>query len=127
MRAIPNVAVLQVLKDGLYFTTTGKRGLESHAARMADAEDAYRRLSSELVAALVSVAATFLPVLEASAAILAELDAYYSMASLVAGSEGYCAPTVLEAGTGDIVVKGARHPVLEVCQRDRVAPAVLRP
>ena len=114
VRAIPGVAVCQVLKDGLYFTTTGKRGLQTFAERMAESEDAYRQLSSQLVASLLSVAATFLPVLEAAASILAELDAFYSMASLVAGADAYCLPTVLEAGTGDIVVRGARHPVVEV-------------
>ena len=111
---VPNVHLCSVLKDGIYFTTTGKRGLQAFAERMADAEDGYRRLSAQLVAALMAVAATFLPVLEAAAAILAELDAFYAMASLVAGSDRYCCPAVLEAGTGDVVVRGARHPVIEV-------------
>jgi hypothetical protein len=43
------------------------------------------------------------------------VHSFRSMASLVAGaSEAYCAPGVSEAGTGDLVVRSARHPVLEM-------------
>jgi hypothetical protein len=38
-----------------------------------------------------------------------------SMSCIVSFSGGeFCAPTILEAGEGDIVVKAARHPLVEV-------------
>jgi DNA mismatch repair protein MSH2 len=63
----------------------------------------------------VGTATTYLPVAEAAAAIVAELDVLTSFATAAALAPGeYVRPIVHPAGGGIINLRGARHPCVEL-------------
>lgn len=112
VRALPGVEVLSVLKDGFHFTTGAKGaggGLKRLSADLADADAEYAAASRAVIESTLAAARGFCPLLEAAGGLLAELDAVAAMASMVAGMPGcWVRPTMTEAGTGDVVIRGAR-------------------
>ena len=63
----------------------------------------------------MGTATTYLPVAEAAAAIVAELDVLTAFATAAALAPGeYVRPTVHPAGGGIINLQGARHPCVEL-------------
>lgn len=127
--------VVAVLKDGVRFTTSKMSAL---GKQLQDLADQYDEAQVELVAKAVEIARTYLPVIEASGALMSELDAYELDACVaaprtstrpltniptlrymgMAGAVGsapadYVKPSLLPAGEGDTVLREARHPVLE--------------
>ncbi|KAG8902921.1 MutS-like protein [Tulasnella sp. 403] len=103
---------LSTQKGGVFFTTSDLRELSK---RYSDTTDEYQRMQSNLVKEVIAIAATYIPVLEDLDSIIAHLDVIVSFAHVSANApEAYVKPTVLEKGTGDLVVKEARHPCLEV-------------
>ncbi|KPI44377.1 DNA mismatch repair protein msh-2 [Cyphellophora attinorum] len=102
-------------KNGVYFTTSTlmdlRREYDQQAAN-------YTRKQGSLVAEVVQVAASYVPVLEQLATILAHLDVIVSLAHVsVHAPSGYVRPKMHARGTGDTILKEARHPCLE-CQDD---------
>ncbi|KAH9974037.1 DNA mismatch repair protein [Lactifluus volemus] len=80
-----------------------------------EATEAYSRTQSGLVKEVVSIASTYTPVLELLNDVLAHLDVILSFAHIAVNApEAYVKPTVLENGAGDLILKDARHPCLEV-------------
>ncbi|KAG8985310.1 MutS-like protein [Tulasnella sp. 427] len=126
---------LSTQKGGVFFTTTDLRDLSK---RFADTTAQYQRMQSSLVKEVISIATTYIPVLEDLDNIIAHLDVIVrwgkkhpspfaeiadscvprialSFAHVSANApEPYVKPNVLEKGTGDLLVKEARHPCLEV-------------
>ncbi|KAI9458862.1 DNA mismatch repair protein [Lactarius psammicola] len=103
---------LGTVKSGVYFTTTK---LKNFAVEYQEANEAYSRTQSGLVKEVVSIASTYTPVLESLNGVLAHLDVILSFAHVAVNApEAYVKPTVVEKGTGDLVLKDARHPCLEV-------------
>lgn len=103
---------LGTVKSGVYFTTTK---LKNFAMEYQEATEAYSRTQSGLVKEVVSIASTYTPVLESLNGVLAHLDVILSFAHVAVNApEAYVKPTVIEKGTGDLVLKDARHPCLEV-------------
>ncbi|KAG8936053.1 MutS-like protein [Tulasnella sp. 408] len=103
---------LSTQKGGVFFTTTDLRDLSK---RFADTTAQYQRMQSSLVKEVIGIAATYIPVLEDLDNIIAHLDVIVSFAHVSANApEPYVKPNVLEKGTGDLLVKEARHPCLEV-------------
>ncbi|KAG8994263.1 MutS-like protein [Tulasnella sp. JGI-2019a] len=103
---------LQTLKGGVFFTTPELRDLSN---RYRGTTDEYQRMQSGLVKEVIAIAATYTPVLEELDVIIAHLDVIISFAHVSANApEAYVKPVVLEKGTGDLIVKEARHPCLEV-------------
>ena len=102
-------------KNGVYFTTTILQDLR----RSYDQLNAnYTRKQSSLVSEVVQVAASYVPVLENLATIIAHLDVVISLAHVsVHAPSAYVRPKMHARGTGDTVLKEARHPCLE-CQDD---------
>ena len=123
VRGVPGVASgdITVLKDGIYFSTA-RLGRLSDAMR--EVEDAYRTEQKAVVEQALGVARTYSAVLEASAALVGELDAYKGMAHAAAcGAGEYVKPVVLEVGGGGggggssgrrLRVEAGRHPVMEL-------------
>ena len=119
VRAAPGVGAgdIQVLKDGIYFSTPKLARL---SAAFADCDAAYKAASKGVVEQAVGVAATYLPVMEGAGALVAELDAYAGMGHVVANGAGeYVRPALREtpaAGGPPRLVKVAagRHPVMEL-------------
>ncbi|KAJ7089358.1 muts domain V-domain-containing protein [Mycena belliarum] len=103
---------LGMVKSGLYFTTKKLRGLaEEHKENT----DQYARAQSSLVREVVNIASTYTPVLESMDNIIAHLDVILSFAHVsVNAPEPYVKPKVSQRGTGDLVLRDARHPCLEV-------------
>lgn len=123
LRAIPGAVITQVLKDGLYFTTSGAKGLRAVSERLMEVEAEYEREARTVVTEAVAIARSYTPVLEGAAAHLGELDALASMAHLAVSAPGsYVLPTMTAAGSGDIVVRGGRHPVMEMLEGSTFIP-----
>jgi DNA mismatch repair protein MSH2 len=85
------------------------------ADRLKEIDSAYAIKSRAIVAEACGVAASYVPVLEAAAAHVAELDAFASMAAAAVAAPGgaWVQPTLTAAGEGDVDVAAGRHPVLE--------------
>lgn len=67
------------------------------------------------MAKAVSVAATYVPVLEAASSLLAELDVLLSFAHAAANAPNaqYVRPRMAAPGTGTVALRRARHPCME--------------
>lgn len=118
VRAIPGVQICQVLKDGIYFTTTGSGGLKRLAERLMVVEADYDTEQRSVVAKAMEVARSYLPVLEAAAVKIAELDAYCALANVATCAPGtYVRPTLVPDVEGEprrLRIVAGRHPVLEM-------------
>jgi DNA mismatch repair protein MSH2 len=78
-----------------------------------DAE--YKTLQKSLVSKAVETAMTYLPIAEASAIIVAELDCLSSFAVAAAlAPNDYTRPTILSKEEGVLDLKNARHPCVEL-------------
>ncbi|KAI8259442.1 MSH2 protein [Colletotrichum tropicale] len=99
-------------KNGVYFTT---KTLQSLRREFDQLSQNYNRTQSSLVNEVVGVAASYCPVLEKLAGVLANLDVIVSFAhcSVHAPSE-YVRPTIHARGQGQTILKEARHPCLEM-------------
>ncbi|KAF5369844.1 hypothetical protein D9758_001399 [Tetrapyrgos nigripes] len=103
---------LGTTKSGVFFTTkTLKRLAEDYK----EYSDKYQRTQSTLVKEVVTIAATYTPVLESLDNIIAHLDVILSFAHVsVNAPEPYVKPTVVQSGEGNLILRDARHPCLEV-------------
>ena len=131
VRGLPGVSAgdIIVLKDGIYFSNAR---LERAAEKLEAIDADYVTAQGEIVKVALEQALTYLPVLEATASIVSELDAYAGMAHVVSSSAGqYTLPVFVEAGEGTgagagagaasgepprrcLRVKGGRHPIIEM-------------
>ncbi|KII91117.1 hypothetical protein PLICRDRAFT_51307 [Plicaturopsis crispa FD-325 SS-3] len=103
---------LGTVKSGVFFTTTTLKEL---ANDYTEYTDTYKKTQSGLVKEVVNIASTYTPVLESLDNIIAHLDVILSFAHVsVNAPEPYVRPTVLEKGSGNLILKEARHPCLEV-------------
>ncbi|KAF7341454.1 DNA mismatch repair protein [Mycena venus] len=124
---------LGMVKAGLYFTT---KNLRSLVEDYKDYTEKYERAQRTLVKEVVNIAckiilfmfeppvaivildlvtATYTPVLESLDNVIAHLDVILSFAHVsVNAPEPYVKPKVTQRGTGDLVLRDARHPCLEV-------------
>jgi DNA mismatch repair protein MSH2 len=102
-------------KNGVYFTTNTLQALRRDHDQLSSS---YNRTQSSLVTEVVSVAASYTPVLESLASILAHLDVIVSFAHVsIHAPSAYVRPKMHARGTGDTILKEARHPCME-CQDD---------
>ncbi|KAJ1427714.1 muts domain V-domain-containing protein [Ochromonadaceae sp. CCMP2298] len=107
-----SVKVLSILKNGVHFTTTA---LEKLADRYLSLEAEYEEKQSTLVTQALDTARTYLPVVEAVANLIAELDVLASFATAAALSPGVYVRPIAEKGVGgSIDLRGARHPCVEL-------------
>lgn len=99
-------------KNGVYFTTTTMQTMRREHDQLSSN---YNRTQSGLVSEVVSVAASYCPVIEKLAAVLAHLDVIVSFAHVsVRAPTSYVCPTIHPRGTGNTILKEARHPCMEV-------------
>ncbi len=104
---------IQTQKNGVYFTTTTLQSLRREHDQLSTS---YNRTQSSLVSEVVAVAASYTPVIESLASILAHLDVIVSFAHVsVHAPTAYVRPQMHARGTGDTILKEARHPCME-CQ-----------
>ena len=99
-------------KNGVYFTTTKMTELRQERHQLSET---YKRTQSGLVTEVVNVAASYCPVIEKLAGVLAHLDVIVSFAHVsVHAPTAYVKPTLHPRGTGNTVLKEARHPCMEM-------------
>ncbi|KAI9723723.1 MAG: MutS-like protein [Candelaria pacifica] len=99
-------------KNGVYFTTTD---LQTMRREFDQLSNNYNRTQSGLVSEVVKVAASYCPVLEQLAGVLAHLDVIVSFAHVsVHAPTSYVRPVMHPRGTGNTILKEARHPCMEM-------------
>ncbi|KZT28144.1 DNA mismatch repair protein [Neolentinus lepideus HHB14362 ss-1] len=103
---------LGTTKSGTFFTT---KILKELSNEYQEVTESYSRTQSGLVKEVINIASTYTPVLEALDHVVAHLDLILSFAHVAVNApEAYVRPTVLEKGSGTLILREARHPCLEV-------------
>lgn len=99
-------------KNGVYFTT---KTLQTLRREFDQLSQNYNRTQNSLVNEVVGVAASYCPVLERLAGVLAHLDVIISFAHCsVHAPVSYVRPKVHPRGEGRTVLTEARHPCMEM-------------
>ncbi|PGH36045.1 DNA mismatch repair protein msh-2 [[Emmonsia] crescens] len=99
-------------KNGVYFTTSTMVSLRREHDQLSSN---YNRTQIGLVQEVVNVAASYCPLLEQLASVLAHLDVIVSFAHVsVHAPTAYVRPKIHPRGTGNTVLKEARHPCMEM-------------
>lgn len=99
-------------KNGVYFTTSSMQAMRREHDQLSEN---YNRTQSGLVNEVVNVAASYCPVIEKLAGVLAHLDVIVSFAHVsVHAPTSYVRPKMHSRGQGNTVLKEARHPCLEM-------------
>lgn len=99
-------------KNGVYFTTTTMQNMRREHDQLSAN---YNRTQSGLVTEVVNVAASYCPVIEKLAGVLAHLDVIISLAHVsVHAPTAYVRPKMHPRGQGNTVLKEARHPCMEM-------------
>lgn len=115
IRSKPLYQEISTQKNGVYFTTKTLSALRRDHDQLSTN---YNRTQSGLVNEVVTVAASYVPVIELLAGILSHLDVIVSFAhTSVHAPTAYVRPQMHERGTGDTILTEARHPCME-CQDD---------
>ena len=99
-------------KNGVYFTTSTLLNLRREHSQLTEN---YNRTQSGLVSEVVSVAASYCPIFEKLAGVLAHLDVIVSFAHVsVHAPTSYVRPKMHPRGEGNTILKEARHPCMEM-------------
>lgn len=100
------------MKNGVFFTNSAMLAMRREFDQLSEN---YNRTQSGLVNEVVSVAASYCPVIEKLAGVLAHLDVIVSFAHVSSQAPTpYCRPTMHPRGTGDTILIEARHPCMEM-------------
>ncbi|KAI8818608.1 muts domain V-domain-containing protein [Fimicolochytrium jonesii] len=103
---------LATRKDGVYFTTSTLRRLSEEYAQLS-AE--YESTQSKLVKEVIEITGSYFPVLELLNQSIAVLDVLVSFAHVaIHAPVPYVRPVLTKKGEGDVHLKAARHPCLEM-------------
>jgi len=103
---------LSTTKSGVYFTTSKLKNLSDKYNAL---KQEYEERQSSLVKDVVTIVATYCPVMEDVNEIIAQLDVYISLAYVgVQAPTPYIKPILRNKGEGEIILKAARHPCMEV-------------
>lgn len=98
-------------KNGVYFTTSAMQSLRREHDQLSFN---YNRTQTGLVNEVVNVTSSYCPVLEQLAGVLAHLDVIVSFAhASVHAPTPYIRPKMHPRGTGNTILKEARHPCME--------------
>ena len=99
-------------KNGVYFTTTAMQTMRREFDQLSEN---YNRTQTGLVNEVVNVAASYCPVIEELGSVLAHLDVIVSFAHVSAHAPtAYVRPKMHPRGTGNTILKGSRHPCMEM-------------
>ena len=99
-------------KNGVYFTTNSMQTMRREHDQLSEK---YNRTQSGLVSEVVNVAASYCPVIEKLAGVLAHLDVIVSFAHVsVHAPTSYVCPKIHPRGSGNTILKEARHPCMEM-------------
>lgn len=99
-------------KNGVYFTTSKLQNLRREFDQNSEN---YNRTQASLVNEVINVAASYCPVIERLAGTIGHMDVIVSFAHCsVHAPIPYTRPKVHPRGTGNTILKEARHPCLEM-------------
>jgi len=99
-------------KNGVFFTT---QTLQSLRREFDQLSENYNRTQSSLVSEVVNVASSYVPGIEQLAGVLSHLDVIVSFAHCsVHAPTSYVRPKMHPRGTGNTILKEARHPCMEM-------------
>ena len=99
-------------KNGVFFTTSAMTEMRRDFDSLSEN---YNRTQSGLVTEVVQVAASYCPVIEKLAGVLAHLDVLVSFAHVsVHAPTAYVRPKIHPRGKGNTILKEARHPCMEM-------------
>ncbi|KIJ24074.1 hypothetical protein M422DRAFT_39300 [Sphaerobolus stellatus SS14] len=102
---------LKQVKGGIFFRT---KKLKKTAEKFTEGTVQYQKYQGDLVKEIVNIAATYCPVLELLDACIAHLDVIVSFAHVSSNAPTpFVKPKMTDKG-GNLVLKEARHPCLEV-------------
>jgi DNA mismatch repair protein MSH2 len=103
---------ITTMKNGVYFTTNNLAALRRDFDQLSEN---YNRTQSGLVQEVVNVASSYIPVFEKLAGVLAHLDVIVAFSHVsVHAPTAYTRPKIHERGTGNTILKEARHPCMEM-------------
>ncbi|KAI8812287.1 muts domain V-domain-containing protein [Cladochytrium replicatum] len=112
IRANSSYIEIATLKNGVLFTTSKLRSLNGDFESL---NEQYEQKQGNVVKEVLSITGSYLPVLEPLNLLIAHLDVLVSFAH--AGLHApiqYVRPKMTERGVGDVILKSARHPCLEM-------------
>ncbi|KAL9096527.1 MAG: hypothetical protein Q9165_001524 [Trypethelium subeluteriae] len=99
-------------KNGVFFTTSTLQSLRREFDQLSEN---YNRTQSGLVNEVVGVAGSYCPVFEKLAGVLAHLDVIVAFAhASIHAPTSYVRPKMHPRGTGNTILKEARHPCMEM-------------
>ena len=99
-------------KNGVFFTTSTLQSLRREFDQLSEN---YNRTQSGLVSEVVGVAGSYCPVFEKLAGVLAHLDVIVAFAhASIHAPTSYVRPKMHPRGTGNTILKEARHPCMEM-------------
>ncbi|KAL1311507.1 hypothetical protein AAFC00_001630 [Neodothiora populina] len=100
------------MKTGVYFTNSSMQSMRREFDQLSET---YNKTQSGLVNEVVSVAASYCPVIEKLAGVLAHLDVIVAFAHVSSQAPTpYCRPKMHPRGTGNTILSEARHPCMEM-------------
>jgi DNA mismatch repair protein MSH2 len=103
---------ITTMKNGVYFTTNNLAALRRDFDQLSEN---YNRTQGGLVQEVVNVASSYIPVFEKLAGVLAHLDVIVAFSHVsVHAPTAYTRPKIHERGTGNTILKEARHPCMEM-------------
>lgn len=89
--------------------------LTKQSRRWTELEECIQAKQKELVLEIIKCVASYVPLVEDLSILLADLDVFVSLAHVAVNAPaGYVRPRLTPSGTGDVILKQARHPCLEL-------------
>jgi DNA mismatch repair protein MSH2 len=113
-KLIPQIQILSILKSGVVFTTSE---LRDAGGAFLEVDRRFEEEQRDIADKFVATAATYVPVGETCARLVAELDVLLSFAHVAAHCPAgeYVRPTFVDDDdAGRIELLGARHPCVEM-------------